>query len=64
MSKSHEADSSLVCQEALHFLWNPNIHYRVHKSPQAVPTLNLINTVHTLPIEFPKNNFNIVLTKK
>jgi hypothetical protein len=55
-----EDASCATIQELSSMLWNPKVHYRVHKSSSLVLILIQINPVRPVPSCLPKIHFNII----
>jgi len=60
-SPSGEANWFAASQEFPRILWNPKVHYCIHKCPPPVPILNQLDSVHKPTSDFLKTHLNIVL---
>jgi hypothetical protein len=60
LSPSWEPATCVATQELLSILWNPKVHYRVHKSTPLIPIRSYINPIHIIPSYLSKIHFNIV----
>jgi len=59
-SPSWEANSHSASHEISGILWNPKVHYRVHKRQLLIPILSQKNSVHTFTPYFCKIHSNII----
>jgi len=63
-SPAGKANQFSASQEIPCFIWNPKVHYHIHKCPPNVPILKGLDTVNAPTSHFLKIDLNIILLSK
>jgi hypothetical protein len=55
-----EANSHSASREVPHLLWDPKVHYRIHKGPTLVPIPSQMHIASNVLLSFSKIRYNFI----